>query len=212
MAWIFEAARDEAWRRRLVEAFERMASRTDIEVLGAVVGPHEIEPPCVPATGIYLRWVTRGKTLPQTGGELHWTAIEPASGASAECLVGDVLHPEEAALLRSLHIVENHPDAGDYQLVLGRPDGELFFHKRGATFPLALSFEQFVEAQIALVGLSGWLELFAELDAHGMPAGSLTADEAVLWKADHRRSCEAVLAVARAILPHAVPLLEQRVR
>lgn len=109
-------------------------------------------------------WYDNGVKTDRSSGEFRWVAFEPYGGASAATLVNERVHtPHEAVLLRSLRIVEDHPNFGEYKLVLGDQDGRLYWHSRGDTYPLAITFEDFVRCQIEFLGFAGWLEVFADI-------------------------------------------------
>jgi hypothetical protein len=210
-AWEPDPIREQQWRERLTAACERLAAREDeIELLFAVIDDHVIAGDVEPLDGVHIRWVSKpGSGLPPAGGELRWYAFDPRIGPRASCLIHE--HSgAEAELLDRLIIFDDHPDSGDYVAVLAdpergdllsRPGAELYLHQRGATVPLALDFVEYVELQIQLLGIGGWLVAAAKLRDHGLPADSYTAQYIEPWLdgAYARRA----LATAQAVFPDA---------
>jgi hypothetical protein len=198
MGFEYDDARDLRWRERLRERLTTLIADPRFEVVTA----HAIETLVQPAypidpSDIAVRWFERGG---EAQGELHWKAIEPIGGDRVSLGWFVDRSPEHAAA-RQLSHFEDHPDGGEGIMVLAKPSGQLFLHDsgRGVLLPFALEFEDYVELQIAALGLGGVLDALVELQDHGWPETCDSAKEARLRREAQRGGARATLATAQRL-------------
>lgn len=211
MTFEFDETRDQRWRERLRQRLTTLTSDARFDVESA----HAIETFVQPGYPIYpsdiaIRWFERGGG---SQGELHWLAIEPIGGARVSPGWFVEGSPERAVAKQLLHF-EDHPDGGEGVMLLAKPSGQLFIHDsgRGVLLPLAVGFEDYVELQIATLGLSGVIDALVELHQHGWPETCDSAKEAGSRRATQKRDALATLAAARRLFgDHDFGVLERRI-
>ncbi|MFV8753559.1 hypothetical protein ACNOYE_23650 [Nannocystaceae bacterium ST9] len=217
MSFEFDDARDLRWRARLHERLRRLSADPRFEVIAAHAGESLVAPayPIYPSD-IAVRWFEREGP---NQGELHWLAIEPVGGDRVGSQWFDAGSPEQV-LAADLSHFEDHPEGGEGVMVLARASGELFMHDsgRGVLLPLAIGFEDYVEIQIAVLGLGGLLPALAELSdlavlaVHGWPETCESAREAARLRASQADDAAATLAQARRLFADQdLSILERRV-
>ncbi len=211
MSFDYDESRDATWRARLHERLARLVDDPRFEVVAAHAGETFVAPayPIYPSD-IALRWFEREG---EAQGELHWLALEPIGG--------DRVSPKwfeagsgEFLLAKQLWHFEDHPEGGEGIMVLATGPGQLYMHDsgRGVLLPLAVSFEDYIELQIATLGLGGVLDALVELREHGWSAASESTRYAQEMMATQHGSAAATLAVARRLFADQdLGILERRV-
>lgn len=212
MGFQFDEERDTAWRAAFASRLQTLVASTTFDVLAAHAGKAYVLAPYPTEPGdIAIRWFEKSGKEP-ANGEVRWQALEPDAGDGVSADFFSLGSPE-AELAAGLRHFEDHPEGGEGIMVLGRASGELFVHYsgEGALLPLALSFEDYVRVQLAVLGLSGILELFTETREHGMPKGSASAQHASLLAKSQKKTARRVLAAARRLFAEQdLGLVEER--
>ncbi len=141
--------------------------------------------------------------MAKTYGALHWLGIEPTGGDFIQAASWFPEGGTQADMLQGLAGFEDHPDAGDGTMVLSDPEGQLFaFLSEVATIlPMRVTFEEYVEMQITVLGMGGGIELLCQLQGHGHPAGTTSADTALRMAASHDERAQRFLADAARVFP-----------
>ena len=211
MSFSFDEARDLRWRTRLRARLEALIADDRFEVVAAQAIDILVAPPYpVYPDDISVRWFEREG---EAQGELRWRAIEPDAGdrlRSAWFEAGS----EELEAAKQLYHFEDHPAGGEGVMVHARAEGSLVFHDSGRSLllPLAIGFEDYVELQIATLGLAGVLDACIELSDHGWSPSSESAKQAASLRADQGARARATLALARRLFgDQDLALLERRV-
>jgi hypothetical protein len=199
MPFEYDEARDLRWRERLRQRLTTLIGDPRFEVGAAHAVETFVAPPYpISPSDIAVRWFEREGSAQ---GELHWLAIEPVGGDRVKPGWFVEGSPEHALAKKQLWHFEDHPDGGEGIMVEAKTSGELFMHDsgRGVLLPFAVGFEDYVELQIATLGLGGVLDALVELREHGWPETSDSAREARLRRESQRSSALATLATARKL-------------
>lgn len=199
----FDEVRDGEWQRRMLTRLKQATQLDWLDWRAAVACGEILMKPTYPVYpgDTATRWFEQGNAL--CNGELHWLAMEPDAGNPFKPAMWLEDGPPERERANGLFHFEDHPDGGDGLLVLASKDGQLYFFptKYSALLPLRASFEDYIELQITVLGMSELLPVLVDIDNHGFPEGSSTARFAGVLAREHKARAATLLANARRVFP-----------